>query len=209
MMRTITKRLFYFIPALVISLCAGCGDLYNDILDSEKLLVLNITSNPAETEEQENENLTPLVPPTNGLVQAIAVAGDTVYIGGSFTRVGGYSYGAIIDPVTGDIPAGVTPPIINGPVYTSIPDGTGGWYIGGAFTTVNGQARRGIARINGDGSLNEWDLTCIGKCPYYISDGYLMAKNNNTIFIVSIPRIYAGMMRQGISAVDIKTKELL
>ena len=32
----------------------------------------------------------------------------------------------------------------------------GGWYIGGDFTVVGGQARNHLARINSDGTLNAW-----------------------------------------------------
>ena len=45
----------------------------------------------------------------------------------------------------------------NGSVSTVVPDGSGGWYIGGSFTQVGGQTRNYIARINADGSLNPWN----------------------------------------------------
>ena len=77
---------------------------------------------------------------TNGEVDAIATSGSTIYIGGTFTRVG---------PNTGSfagIDANSGAPIANWPrvvgvVYCSAPDGAGGWYIGGNFTSVAGVTR--------------------------------------------------------------------
>ena len=36
-------------------------------------------------------------------------------------------------------------------------DGAGGWYIGGAFTRVQGQPRRNLARLRADGTVDAWD----------------------------------------------------
>lgn len=89
---------------------------------------------------------------------AMVKEGNRIYIGGSFTRAGGRPFGAILDPRSGDTLADVSQPRINGPVRCSVPDGEGGWYIGGEFTEINGERREGIARINPDGSLNEWRI---------------------------------------------------
>ncbi|MGH8999548.1 MAG: hypothetical protein ACRDY7_09170 [Acidimicrobiia bacterium] len=84
---------------------------------------------------------------------------DIVYMAGEFTaiapvieRAGG------IDGSSGLPTAGF--PTINpeGEVKVAIPDDRGGWYIGGSFSEVGGQTRRGLAHINADGSLDQgWD----------------------------------------------------
>jgi hypothetical protein len=92
---------------------------------------------------------------TNGIVRAIVQDGNTVYIGGDFTYVGpNKPYWAALDAVTGMPDIGYVKP--NGIVNVAIPDGNGGWYIGGAFTRINGLTRNNIAEINADGSLNAW-----------------------------------------------------
>ena len=79
-----------------------------------------------------------------------------LYIGGSFDYVG---------PVTGSVVkldatavADSTLPRVDGTVYTTVADGSGGWYIGGDFTTVGGVARNNLAHIDASGSLDPlWD----------------------------------------------------
>jgi len=94
---------------------------------------------------------------TNGSVDAIATSGNTIYIGGSFTRVG---------PNTGSfvgIDAGSGAPVANWPrvtgeVLCSAPDGASGWYIGGTFTSVAGVARGNLAHIRADMTLDAWNF---------------------------------------------------
>jgi len=52
----------------------------------------------------------------------------------------------------GNIKAGHPSP--NSTVNTAIPDGHGGWYIGGAFTSVGNSARRFLAQIDANGQVN-------------------------------------------------------
>ena len=94
----------------------------------------------------------------NGKINAMASYGNTVYLAGEFTYIGP-AQNAIrattFDAVTGQ-------PIPNFPAFdrkvrSIVPDGSGGWFIGGEFTTVAGQTRNRIARINSDGSLNPWN----------------------------------------------------
>jgi len=72
---------------------------------------------------------------TNGTVRAIAVDGNYTYIGGDFTSVGPIlSFGAKLT-VSNDSPD-LTFPKVNQHIYTTISDGSGGWYIGGQFTKL-------------------------------------------------------------------------
>lgn len=65
--------------------------------------------------------------------------------------------GVPVDAATG-LPAVNFPVVTDGTVYSVIPDGSGGWFIGGSFTSVGGVNRNAVARINSDGTLNEtWD----------------------------------------------------
>ncbi len=73
----------------------------------------------------------------NGTVSAIVTDGATTYIGGAFTLVGpNTGQGVPIATSTGSPVA--TYPKVKGIVYVCIPDGSGGWYIGGDFTAVGG-----------------------------------------------------------------------
>lgn len=61
--------------------------------------------------------------------------------------------GVPIDVATG-MPADTFPIVTDGTVHCVIPDESGGWFIGGSFTTVGGISRTAVARIKSDGSVD-------------------------------------------------------
>jgi hypothetical protein len=85
--------------------------------------------------------------PNNSSINSIVEDNDYIYLGGSFT-----SFNKEILGSTGMVfsTAGVGAPVpdfplIEGIVNTCIPDGNGGWFIGGdSFLRVNGVTRRGL-----------------------------------------------------------------
>jgi Domain of unknown function (DUF5122) beta-propeller len=99
-------------------------------------------------------NWTPNV--ADGAVYKFVQVGGTMYAGGSFSSVstasgvspgGSFSRANIVafNPTTGVISPFA--PSVNGAVWALATDGT--WlYVGGTFTTVNGVARRGLAKLN-------------------------------------------------------------
>jgi len=93
---------------------------------------------------------------TNGNVNAIATLGDTIYLGGQFTQVGlATGGGAAFAAADGQADASI--PAISGGDHTVdavVPDGSGGWYIGGGFTHVGGLVRHNIAHVLANGSVD-------------------------------------------------------
>src|SRR5262249_6874141 len=94
-------------------------------------------------------------------------AGDVLYIGGAFTKVGPPTgSGGPISASTG-LPLVTYPKVTGGLVNAVEPDGSGGWFIGGDFTAVGGVSRSRIAHILSDGSLSSWNpsadsvVTCL------------------------------------------------
>ena len=99
-------------------------------------------------------------PEPNGPVHAIVedTAQGVVFVGGGFDRIG--------PPIRGGVPLDRTTgqPVLSGPrpngdVRDVVPDGNGGYYLAGAFTAVDGQARRRIAHIDADRQLLPFDPT--------------------------------------------------
>ena len=99
---------------------------------------------------------------TNGSVITAVLSGNTLYIGGWFTRVGPATGGGLpIDGSSGSPISGF--PKVAGTVQAVVADGSGGWYIGGRFSalalggttayvggsfgSVGGQVQSGIAAM--------------------------------------------------------------
>ncbi len=92
----------------------------------------------------------------DGPVHALAASGSAVYLGGAFSRmypvVGA---AARLDPGTGA--AAVPYAWVIGSVHAAVSDGAGGWYLGGAFTEVRGQARANLAHVDAAGQVTAWN----------------------------------------------------
>ncbi len=92
--------------------------------------------------------LLPWDPNANSTVQAIAVSGQTVYLGGTFGTVGGKTHArvAAVDATTG-APIQTFKAKTNGEVM-SIAVGANGLYLGGNFTTADKVARNFLAEVD-------------------------------------------------------------
>src|SRR4051794_10886299 len=98
-----------------------------------------------------------LIATKGGQVHAIAVDGNTLYVGGDFTRAGRY-FGPLIRVSASTGQGDTTMPIIGGEwpeVHAVVSDGAGGWYIGGLFTRVGNVARRNLAHVLASGSVDQ------------------------------------------------------
>ena len=98
----------------------------------------------------------PEFPITDDEINAFAFHGDTLVVGGLFSNLGPNSGTFVgLDRVTGRAQARW--PRVNGKVGACISDGSGGWYIGGKFTTVAGVRRDNLAHIRADGTLDDFN----------------------------------------------------
>ena len=90
----------------------------------------------------------------NGEVYTIHRNGNSVYYGGDFNAVGPVTgSSAQISEISGA--ANITMPRVYGTVNVTLPDGNGGWYIGGTFNRVgNYNTVSNLAHINANGSVD-------------------------------------------------------
>jgi WD40 repeat protein len=137
---------------------------------------------------------------TNRPVNAIVQHDNTIYIGGEFTQVGPRTgCGVMIDTMSGLHDSRF--PEVNDSVNTAVPDGAGGWYIGGDFTYVGGISRNHIAHILSDGSVDPlWDPNA--NC--YVN-AIAISPDGGTIYAGGSFAIIGGKERKLIAALDSST----
>jgi trimeric autotransporter adhesin len=114
---------------------------------------------------------------TDSTVWCAVVLNNTLYLGGDFHKVAPFTGRG----VTIDLSSGLydnTMPKVNGEVHTVVPDGSGGWYIGGNFTKVGTSSRNNLAHIKSDKTVDDvWS-----------------ASTNNTVYTLAVSgsTVYAG-----------------
>ena len=104
-----------------------------------------------------------------GPVNAILATNNTVYIGGDFSYVGPHTGPvALFDQAAGGLQA--WPPRINGTagvngvVKAVVPDGSGGWFIGGTFTGIGTLAVTNVAHLKPDLTPDAgWNANLVGS----------------------------------------------
>jgi len=134
---------------------------------------------------------------TDGAVCSMVRDAGTIYIGGSFTRVGpATGCGVAIDASTG---AAQQPyPRVAGYVRAVAPDGSGGWYLGGSFTLVRGQARNNLAQLDAAGNLTGWSPDANGEVR-------ALAVSGGTVYAGGDFDSIGGQPRNKIAALDAVT----
>jgi PKD repeat protein len=110
----------------------------------------------------ETGEMTDFAPTFNQQIRAVAVVGDTLYVGGEFTSVDGEprSRLAAFDLTTGDLVEDFAPQV-NGAVQ-AIAVNQDAIYVGGAFGSVGNQDRGNLAAFDFDGNLLAWAPTVGG-----------------------------------------------
>ena len=149
---------------------------------------------------------------TDQPVEAMVRSGNILYIGGSFTYVGpSTGNGVVLNAATGKLTQ--TPSLgVVGEIRASIPDGKGGWYIGGIFTVVQGRQRTGLAHILPNGQLDpDWDAVVSGAGePGMAAPGmvYTLALRGNTVYAGGNFTAVDGQSRNFLAALDAVTGQL-
>jgi trimeric autotransporter adhesin len=138
----------------------------------------------------------------NGDTHAIAVSGNTAYLGGDFTKVCQYTGAGV--PVDASGNAVATYPDVQhidasymAYIMVSISDGSGGWYIGGDFNKVGTETRNHIAHIKSDGTVDAtWN-------PDADDDVMSLFISGNTLYVGGSFHLIGGQTRMHIAAIDI------
>jgi len=142
-------------------------------------------------------------------VHALALDGDILYLGGTFTLMGdpsgdGVRQGlAACNATTGELLP--WDPNVDGEVKTLAVAG-GVVYVGGSFTAVEGQSRQNLAAIDATtGMVTSWDPAIEGT-QATVRD---MVVSGNTAYVAGTFSMAAGSARNSIAALDITTGSAL
>ena len=136
----------------------------------------------------------------DGPVQAIVITNATTYVGGAFSYVGPDSGGAgVISVATGQAKRGF--PKIEGSVLAAVPDGSGGWFVGGSFTNIGGTVRTNLAHVRADNVVNpSWSPNPNGQCR-------VLLVHNGVLYVGGNFTRLGGIIRNRIGAIDLATGE--
>ena len=128
---------------------------------------------------------------------AIAANGDT-YIAGDFSSIGTRSgTGVAFSEATGAWDQGVAE-FAGGRVWDVVPDGSGGFFVGGSFDHVGGQARFGLVHILADGTSETGFPAASGSI-------YALAVDGTTLYVGGQFSTLGGISRSNLAAIDITT----
>lgn len=134
---------------------------------------------------------------TDGTVSAISRFGGKVYLGGSFSAVGPVTGSFVpVDALTGAALASF--PRVAGDIYAAIPDGSGGWFIGGDFHAVGGVPRTNLAHIRSDLTVSDWN-------PSTSREVLSLLLSGSTLYVGGLFTSVNGVTRNRIAAIDAST----
>lgn len=197
------------IKALNIDIAGAVRSLAYDI--EKELLYIGGQFSSIEGEERTNLaavstdlfKISPWNPTVNGIVYDIELKGDTVFVGGSFNGIGEIQKLAVLyNPTTGELGESDLGP--NTTITAAIPDGNGGWYISGKFSSIEGVPRDGFAQIDSAGNLTDW--TASAQSPGVAVNSMLL--RGDDIFVGGWFTSINGEPRSNLAKLDAETGEL-
>ncbi len=131
---------------------------------------------------------------TDGQVHETLLSGNTLYLAGSFRHVAPAIGGGVpVHAISGAPMTGF--PRVSGSVHTVIADGSGGWFVGGDFRSLNGIPRSNLAHVLADNSVAPWNPGTNGRV-------LTLAKIGTTLYVGGGFTIIAGQPRSGLAALD-------
>lgn len=141
---------------------------------------------------------------TNGTVRQVVRVGDTIYIGGSFSRVTARTGPGIEVTPAGTLKrgreiSGAGPSHLTGSganVTAVAADGSGGWYVGGVFSHVGAVARTNLVHIRADKSVDP------GFNPTLDDSVTDLVVSGSTIYLIGTFTSVDGQPRSRVAAIN-------
>jgi len=112
----------------------------------------------------------------------------------------------ILDPSSGRVLARVP---INHLITSAVPDGRGGWYVGGFFTRIGGQPRRGLAHLRPDGAVDARFRVPVASSRGNPVSVRALARAAELLYVGCACGLVGGLHRPGLAAIDVRTGAVL
>ena len=177
---------------------AGRFEIFNAGLES--LISLDPASGVIDTTWAP---IRPTIPRNAPLLHAVTVVGSTVYVGGSFTQVGGVRRTnlAAVDLATGTL----TPwaPSVAGTVWDLVPASAVSVYASGAFQHVAGATREGLAEIDAAGAVTPWSPDA------YSTEVRTLHATAGSLLAGGLSAVAGGVARDNLAAFALDQDEVL
>ena len=142
-----------------------------------------------------NDIIAPETWMTDGIVHDIEIWGDQIFVGGDFSV--STPYQPRLGAIERDIGYYVPFPAIDvgNEVNTIVPDGNGGYYVGGDFAVIDGKPRQNLAHINSDGKVSDWRADANGLV-------YALYLDGNQLFVGGDYTEISGRNRNALAIVN-------
>ena len=146
----------------------------------------------------------------NGVVEALAASGNTIYVGGDFSKIGSHPRPdiAAIDATTGKPRSWDPHPTVSpgAPAVWALAVSGDTVYAGGYFTAVGGKPRKSIAALDATtGDATNWNPNALGDGAYGIGTVGALAVSGKTVYAGGDFDSIGGQPRNGIAALDAST----
>lgn len=165
------------------------------------------------------KTLMPWAPVANGAVHTLKMDDTQVYIGGNFSQLAGQARGLAgsirLDERTGPATGTCLTNWDNVDCLTSWNPNVGGWgvkdivaddtyvWLGGAISSIGGQARSGLGRVLAStGAVDPWD-------PALNSESEALALDDTALYVGGLFTVASGVTRNNLAAYDTTTGNLL
>ena len=144
-------------------------------------------------------------------MEAVAHMGTTLYVGGDFSFVGHATGGGVFFDGTSGVTLGGMPQFV-GVVDAAIPDGAGGWFVGGLFSCAGGGPVTNLAHVLPSGALDSsWSVDFTGNSGVFIGsvNSLALSADGLTLFIGGNFYKVDGQARHEVAALNAANGALL
>jgi hypothetical protein len=135
-------------------------------------------------------------PRFDGEIRALDFGNESILLGGTFQRIRLRTGAATpVHRTTARLAEPLNFPRVDGEVYAVAADGTGGYFIGGAFSTVGDQPRSNLAHVLADGTLDpDWAPSANGSVRRMLVSG-------STLYVAGAFSEINGENRHGLASI--------